>query len=1386
MFFKPLFNPFRAQKPIRNKRPKQQRLLLEQLEIRDVPTAYGPGNLVVTQLGDTGNTYTDQATFYLNEYTTTPGAALVQQTAVANNQAVGGTGNQPITQNLTAAAGNGLLTRTYDGTGLVFSGVDSGINNGAYILPQTPTGSANRVIAITGNDPASATFINTTTYGPFYIGDDSRTGVAETQTGPVYGFGHPNQAGGAVSQGVLYFPTVLNPGDPSVVAQSGTQISAGANIRGGIIGFDNRLYWSTAGSTSTGLAGIYTANQALPDGTQGSPPAADVPVVKALFAASKLGGVYLADVNGIGIISNGDRIYFNDDGTVGGAGTGGLYMSMYDTTRYGGANAVPGQAPGWSPAIRLGEGIIAGQPNPQVTAQLRGLTGTVLSATDVSLYASQFDNFAGNNSYILNFEDTTPGVLTVMQASEVGNLVTIKAKELVTGTVPAGFTAGAAVTVNQVSTGGGGIATTGGYNGFFTISGTPTDNGDGTFNFSYMDGNASGLATITNPPLGVTDLQVLPTIVQTLADGTDASSISNAAQGLRGVSFAPTQPTTVDTLLVNGASTVTVAPGTNVTFTVNVSNPQVSVDGLLVTFIDQTNNTIIGQGTITGGVASFTTTTPLVGNHTVAAYFAGGGTQALASANSATIVQVNEAGATASATGLAATIGGTATTQAAIGRPVTLTATITGSGATGTVSFYNGNATPANLIGNAPVSSATATVTTSFNTAGMANIIAVYNGDDTYASSTSSTVSLTIAANATAAITTSANNVVVGATPTYTATLTGSLGVVAGTVQFFLDGTQLGTPQTLDGSGAASVTSTALTAGSHLITISYTSTATSPYAALVVNTTTSASGVALIETARQALTPGNLIAVQRGDGTTNLGSSGYLVFLDEYTTGGVLVQRIALPNADAGMTNALLLSGQNGTEGLINRSADGQFLTIIGYDVPVGTQFVTSTFPFQYGRTIARIDANGNVDTSTVVNMPSTSSVPYNPSDVVSFDGTQFWLSSNLPNGDTTDSGILYTTFGSTGAATQLGPVPVGASAIGIFGTGANAQLVTAGGSEDLNAVGSGLPTTSGQTLGSFPNLEAEYSSVFSTRNPEQFVFLNTSDGSSNNPNLVYIADQANGLLKFWMDGAGQWHLGQLNTHTFGQKVIFSGGATGVVATIINPGTSSATVNIYATGSSVQQANPNQIAFFQDHNGAPAGTAGTGVDQGFSPGSFSTIAFVGGLQGQPAPDSPNGNMNFAGLAIVPGSTPGPRHGQNNQHNLAHNSPVVMPVSTGTGSVPASLTGTLLNQFYTGGLAQGSITLPTAVSTVTIQGTSLASIADAGVTPIANNSTLTSASVVDSTHITYTTSTNSPATTVLGTATDGYLTDSADGYTLSIDGLFDDSAAVATTLGWWGI
>ena len=114
-----------------------------------------------------------------------------------------------------------------------------------------------------------------------------------------------------------------------------------------------------------------------------------------------------------------------------------------------------------------------------------------------------------------------------------------------------------------------------------------------------------------------------------------------------------------------------------------------------------------------------------------------------------------------------------------------------GQGPTGTVSFYNGTVDLAHLLGNATISGTTATLKTAFSSVGTPNVIAVYNGDATYASQQNQTT-VNVAPNATASIVSSANNVALNATPSYTVTLTGNstLGApgsaAGGTVTFTL------------------------------------------------------------------------------------------------------------------------------------------------------------------------------------------------------------------------------------------------------------------------------------------------------------------------------------------------------------------------------------------------------------------------------------------------------------------------------------------------------------------------------------------------------------------------------------------------------------------------
>jgi hypothetical protein len=1371
---------------------------------------------------------------------------------------------------------SGVGTSGYNGTFLI-TGTPSA-NQFTYTAPTT--GLATDTNGGTANGSLADTLlIDTTTHGQFFVGDDNRGAVSLTAAAPLYTFGHPNAAGQTVSQGV-YDVKHLGAVSPSNSADA-VQVSAGVNIRGATIGFDGRLYWSTAGATGA-PAGIYTESAALPTTSTGS----DVPVVLDPFAASKVGGVWLADMDGNGILSDGDRLYWADDGTVGGAGTGGLYVSTYK-------NSNPGNH--WGTPVLLGDTPLQAS---DVSGQMRNVTGTVLSSTEALIYVTAFDNTAGATTGVYSFDDK--GTVDDVVASPNGTATTGGTTVTVNTVQTNGFTAGEQVTLAG--------NTVGYYNGVFTIASTPSPtsftftsavgpnitgasesgttvtittqtaygyasgtmvtiggvgNGyDGTFQITAVDAfhftytASSGLTSPVTPTPGTATATIpggggtvslfnpnfTPTTIITLNEGTATVAGKNVgAEGIRGVSFVPVAATSISL----GSSSLNPTPGTNITLTANVSNPQVAPTGTIV-FIDDTTNSVLGTGTITSGVATFTTSTPLSGLHNIHAYFAGGGIYNLAPSRSNQI-QVIEAGTTTSTTVLTADA-----TSVAIGRPVTLTATVSGNSGTptgnvtfvqdgaslGTVTLSGGVATlvdtfttpntasvtsaaeAANLttittpfahgfstgqtvtisgsststfngtftISGVPTSTTftyinpnlganistisesvntvtvvttapnpfatgnsvtiagfkgsasnyngtfTVTVTNSTTftytdtTAGLPNttgpatatikvtgtggtavttldaLSANYNGDATYAISSGS-LTPTVTANAIAVITSSANNVALNATPTYTVTMLGNtfLGFPAGTVQFFLDGTALGSAQTLTQVGSttnstATVTSTALsTPGSHFVTVQFTPNSSPAYAGFTLNTVNSTNGVPLIENVQQAFKPGDLVAIRRGDGSFNLGSSATLIFLDELKPDGTLVQSIALPIADSGNTHILALSGQAGTEGMLSRSANGYFLTLIGFDTPLGTPFITSSLAGTFGRTVGLVGVNGSsaIDTSTLLSGASSNGrIPDEPLGAVSNDGQEFWVASALPAGDISDSGISYVNKVGATDVIQLGPnstdardigiangqvyatslskqgsvvVPISTAseasttvtittavpngfannanvAIGSVGAGYNGTFQitvvnattftytaavsglasTTGGTAATGTaqaggvfqVGSGL-STSLSTLTSLSGLANAYNTAFpggaghTKPDPYQFVLLNHTDGTTINPDLLYIADQTNGLLKFSFDGT--------NWNYQSQKLVFAGGVTGVSAYVNGSGQ----FQIYVTGSNTQGINANQFDSFLDKAAFNAPMTG---------GNFTFLSWAG------AGTNANLNTTFSGMTFAPAAT----------------------------------------------------------------------------------------------------------------------------------------------------
>jgi hypothetical protein len=268
-------------------------------------------------------------------------------------------------------------------------------------------------------------------------------------------------------------------------------------------------------------------------------------------------------------------------------------------------------------------------------------------------------------------------------------------------------------------------------------------------------------------------------------------------------------------------------------------------------------------------------------------------------------------------------------------------------------------------------------------------------------------------------------------------------------------------------------------------------------------------------------TSGDLVVVQVGSGATTpaLSSAATAAFLQEYTTSGALVSgaTVNLPTADSGSTHALTLSGTLANtsaepipEGLLADSTDGYFLTVAGYDTTTGsTASVTSSAA---PRTVALIGnpaggSSASVNTSTIIT-DSYSKAAIRAAGTN--DDQSFYVAG-------ASSGVHYVSLGSTGTTTTISTTFTSPYAIQI----ANGQLYTDGNATNLGgpaAVGTGLPTTTGQVTSPLPGFLSTADAFGKFPNPTQFIF----DG----PNIVYVADsRLDGLggISKWVLSGGTW-----------------------------------------------------------------------------------------------------------------------------------------------------------------------------------------------------------------------------------------------------------------------
>ena len=268
-----------------------------------------------------------------------------------------------------------------------------------------------------------------------------------------------------------------------------------------------------------------------------------------------------------------------------------------------------------------------------------------------------------------------------------------------------------------------------------TLTSTPNPSAPGqnvTLTATVSPSQASGRVTFldgsTSIGTGTLSGGIATLTTNMLTMGVHSLTASYAGDGLFNASSSSAQSQNVTITSTSTAVTSSLNPssfGQNVTFTAAVTPS--SATGT-VTFLDGT--TMLGSGTLSGGTTTFSTAGLTTGNHSITASYSGAALYT-ASVSSVLTQTVNQATTT---TALSSSLN-----PAPVGQSVTLSAAVTPSGATGSITFKDGT----NTLNVANLSQGRASLTTTLS-AGNHSLTAVYSGDQNNAASTSPVLTETI------------------------------------------------------------------------------------------------------------------------------------------------------------------------------------------------------------------------------------------------------------------------------------------------------------------------------------------------------------------------------------------------------------------------------------------------------------------------------------------------------------------------------------------------------------------------------------------------------------------------------------------------------------------
>ena len=350
----------------------------------------------------------------------------------------------------------------------------------------------------------------------------------------------------------------------------------------------------------------------------------------------------------------------------------------------------------------------------------------------------------------------------------------------------------------------------------------------------------------------------------------------------------------------------------------------------------------------------------------------------------------------------------------------------------------------------------------------------------------------------------------------------------------------------------------------------------------------------------QVFTQGNLVVSFYGNTGTATANGTYAdgsatpITLEQYTTNGSYVSSYTLPVADSGSNYGIVGEYGSSSEGNLQLTGNGQYLTIGGYSATpalAGTGATNGSYSVANGVALAQapsadvprlaavIDAYGNVNTSTAENTIYNTN---NIRSVYSADGSQLYLSGQGTG--TSNQGLYYTPAGTnTVNSPSSQPTPIYTTYDTRFVTGYGGNLYV---SQDKKNGNAGIYMFSGNPTGATTpvRITAANNGNGVNYSPEGFFFANAT--------TLYVADTGvpkaggtgDGGIQKWVQSGGVWSLAY--TMTVAGFVApnlaptATSGETGFEA--VTGQTIGGSVQLFAASYTAGDANPNGLYAITD------------------------------------------------------------------------------------------------------------------------------------------------------------------------------------------------------------